>query len=65
MKKLREEEEKLREELRVRQERLSKSLHAWNKANREAKLAQLRNDLTESNLLNMTNDGLEGASTSY
>lgn len=57
MKKLKEEEERLREELRVKQERLGKSLQGWDKLGREARMWQVRSDLSEKSLRNLAGDG--------
>lgn len=56
-KKLKEEEERLREELRAKQERLGKSLQGWDKLGREAKMWQVRSDLSEKSLRNLAEDG--------
>lgn len=48
--KLKVEEEKIREELHAKRERLRKSLYQWNKVEREAKAALLKSELTEESL---------------
>lgn len=60
--KLKEEEERLREELRVKQEKLRKSLRVWDKLERESKAFELKSDLSEKSLKNIAGEGLGGAS---
>ncbi|CAI4211621.1 unnamed protein product [Parascedosporium putredinis] len=55
--KLREEEERLREELRVKQDKLSKNLRQWDKLERDAKAWELRSDLSENSMRNLAGDG--------
>lgn len=57
MKKLKEEEERLREELRAKQERLGKNLQGWEKLGREAKVWQVRSDLSEKSMRSLAGDG--------
>jgi len=56
-KKLREEEEKLREELRIKQDKLSKNLRQWDKLERDAKVWELRSDLSENSMRSLAGDG--------
>lgn len=60
-KKLRDEEEKLRDELRSKQERLRKSLHLWNRLERESRSWELRSDLSEKSMKNLAGEGIGGA----
>lgn len=48
--KLKAEEEKIRDELMAKRERLRKNLHQWDKVEREAKVAMLRSELTDESL---------------
>jgi len=59
--KLKEEEERLREELRAKQEKLRKSLRMWDKLERESKAFELKSDLSERSLKNLAGEGLGGA----
>jgi len=59
--KLRDEEEKIREDLYAKQDRLTKSLQEWNKLDREAKIWHSRSELTEQNLKTISGDGVGGA----
>ncbi|GAB1313351.1 Serine/arginine repetitive matrix protein 1 [Madurella fahalii] len=59
--KLREEEERLREELRVKQDKLRKSLRMWDRLERESKGFELKSDLSERSLENIAGEGLGGA----
>lgn len=59
--KLREEEERLREELRAKQEKLRKSLRVWDKLERESKGFELKSDLSERSLKNIAGEGVGGA----
>ncbi|KAK4149380.1 hypothetical protein C8A00DRAFT_38022 [Chaetomidium leptoderma] len=59
--KLREEEERVREELRAKQEKLRKSLRIWDKLERESKGFELKSDLSERSLKNIAGEGLGGA----
>jgi hypothetical protein len=57
----REEEERIREELRIKQEKLRKSLRIWDRLERESKAYELRSDLSEKSLKNIAGEGLGGA----
>lgn len=59
--KLRDEEEKLREELRTKQEKARKSLHIWNKLGRDARAWEIRSDLSEKSMKNLAGEGIGGA----
>ncbi|EHK18667.1 uncharacterized protein TRIVIDRAFT_57554 [Trichoderma virens Gv29-8] len=59
--KLRDEEEKLREELRLKQERLRRSLYAWNRLERDARAWEMRSDLSEKSMKNLAGEGIGGA----
>jgi hypothetical protein len=59
--KLREEEERLREELKIKQDRLRKSLRIWDRLEREAKAFELKSDLSERSLKNIAGEGVGGA----
>ncbi|RCI12232.1 hypothetical protein L249_0026 [Ophiocordyceps polyrhachis-furcata BCC 54312] len=59
--KLGDEEEKLRDELRVKQERLRRSLYVWNKLERDSRAWELRSDLSEKSMKNMAGEGMCGA----
>lgn len=59
--KLREEEEKMRDELCAKQERLRKSLYNWNRLDRESKAWELRSDLSEKSMNNLSGEGIGGA----
>ena len=59
--KLRDEEEKMRDELRVKQERLRKSLYTWNRLERESRAWELRSDLSEKSMKNLAGEGIGGA----
>ena len=60
--KLQEEEEKLRDELRMKEERLRKSLYNWNRMDRESKAWALRSELSEKSMKNLAGEGMGGAS---
>ncbi|KOS18450.1 hypothetical protein ESCO_001048 [Escovopsis weberi] len=60
-KKLKDEEEKIREELRVKQERLRKSLYTWNRLERDASAWEVRSDLSEKSMKNLAGEGIGGA----
>ena len=60
-KKLRDEEEKMREDLRVKQERLRKSLYMWDRLGRESRAWELRSDLSEKSMTNLAGEGMGGA----
>lgn len=57
LRKLKEEEERLREELRAKQERLGKNLQGWDKLGREAKVWEVRSDLSEKSMRSLAGDG--------
>lgn len=59
--KLRDEEEKLREEMRAKQERLRKSLYMWDRLEREARAWELRSDLSEKSMKSLAGEGMGGA----
>ncbi|KXX80666.1 hypothetical protein MMYC01_202118 [Madurella mycetomatis] len=59
--KLREEEERLREELKIKQDKLRKSLRMWDRLERESKGFELKSDLSERSLENIAGEGLGGA----
>ncbi|AEO71330.1 uncharacterized protein THITE_2123554 [Thermothielavioides terrestris NRRL 8126] len=59
--KLREEEERLREELRAKQDRLRKSLRLWDKLERESRAFELKSELSERSLKNIAGEGSGGA----
>lgn len=59
--KLRDEEEKLRDELRAKQEKLRKSLHIWDKLERDSRAWELRSDLSEKSMKNLAGEGMGGA----
>jgi len=59
--KLMEEEERVREELKVKQEKLRKLLRNWDKADRESKGHELKSDLSEKSLNTLAGEGLGGA----
>ncbi|KAK4060238.1 uncharacterized protein Triagg1_10823 [Trichoderma aggressivum f. europaeum] len=59
--KLRDEEEKLREELRMKQERLRRSMGAWNRLERDARAWEMRSDLSEKSMKNLAGEGIGGA----
>ncbi|EQL04128.1 serine/arginine repetitive matrix protein 1 [Ophiocordyceps sinensis CO18] len=59
--KLRDEEEKLRDELRAKQEKLRKSLYVWDKLERDSRAWELRSDLSERSMKNLAGEGMGGA----
>ncbi|KAK8148619.1 hypothetical protein G3M48_009644 [Beauveria asiatica] len=59
--KLRDEEEKIREELRVKHERLRKGLAMWGRLERDAAAWELRSDLSEKSMKNLAGEGTGGA----
>lgn len=59
--KLRDEEEKVRDELRSRQERLRKSLYMWDRLERESRAWELRSDLSDRSMKNLAGEGIGGA----
>ncbi|KAK0626113.1 hypothetical protein B0T14DRAFT_422061 [Immersiella caudata] len=60
--KLKEDEERIREELNTKQEKLRKYLRNWEKMERESKAFELKSDLSEKSLNTLAGDGLGGAS---
>ena len=58
---LRDEEDRLREELRAKQEKLRRSLRLWDKLERESKGFELKSDLSERSLKNIAGEGVGGA----
>ncbi|KAI1825161.1 hypothetical protein F4861DRAFT_207452 [Xylaria intraflava] len=61
MERLKEEEEKLREEKYIKEEKLRKSLAAYEKGERETKVMALRTELAEQSLKKFAGEGLGGA----
>lgn len=59
--KLRDEEEKLRDELQAKQERLRKSLYNWDRLERDSRAWEMRSDLSEKSMKNMAGEGMGGA----
>ncbi|KAF7563101.1 hypothetical protein G7046_g1045 [Stylonectria norvegica] len=59
--KLKEEEERLRDELQAKQERLRKSLYTWDRLEREARVWEIRSDLSEKSMKNLAGEGMGGA----
>ena len=55
--KLREEEERHREDLRAKQEKLRKTLRVWERLERESKGFELKSDLSERSLKNLSGEG--------
>jgi hypothetical protein len=58
---LKEEEEKLREEKYIKEEKLRKGLAAYEKGERETKVMALRTELAEQSLKKFAGEGLGGA----
>lgn len=58
---LKEEEEKLRAEKYVKEEKLRKSLALWDKFEREAKVLELRIELSENSVKKFAGEGVGGA----
>jgi hypothetical protein len=58
---LKEEEERIREELKARDEKLRKSLRTWEKLERESKSFELKSDLSENSLRTIAGEGVGGA----
>ncbi|KAL1850692.1 hypothetical protein Daus18300_012835 [Diaporthe australafricana] len=58
---LKEEEERIREELKAKDEKLRKSLRMWEKLERESKSFELKSDLSESSLRTIAGEGVAGA----
>ncbi|KAI1737194.1 hypothetical protein F4680DRAFT_429677 [Xylaria scruposa] len=61
MDRLKEEEEKLREEKYIKEEKLRKSLAAYEKGERETKVMALRTELAEQSMKKFAGEGLGGA----
>ncbi|KAH8899494.1 hypothetical protein GQ53DRAFT_816626 [Thozetella sp. PMI_491] len=59
--KLKEDEERIRDELKLKQDRLRKSLRLWDKLERESKGWELKSDLSGKSLQNIAGEGLGGA----
>ncbi|EOO00399.1 putative serine arginine repetitive matrix protein 1 protein [Phaeoacremonium minimum UCRPA7] len=58
---LKEEEERIREESKAKEEKLRKSLRLWDKLERESKAFELKSDLSEKSLKNIAGEGMGGA----
>ncbi|CAK7233881.1 hypothetical protein SBRCBS47491_008760 [Sporothrix bragantina] len=58
---LREEEERLRAEMDVKQDRLRKQLRSWDKMEREARAFKLKSDLSEKSLKTISGEDVGGA----
>jgi hypothetical protein len=58
---LKEEEERIREEMRLKQERLRKNLRLWDRMERDSRAFELKSDLSERSLKNLAGEGLGGA----
>lgn len=58
---LKEEEERIREELRAKDEKLRRSLHTWERLERESKAYELRSDLSERSLKTIAGEGVGGS----
>nr|CDP27024.1 Putative protein of unknown function [Podospora anserina S mat+] len=59
--KMKEDEERLREELKVRQEKLRKSMRVWDRMERESKGCELKSELSERSLRGLSGEGQGGA----
>lgn len=59
--KLKDEEEKLRDELHAKQERLRKALYTWDRLERESRAWEMRSDLSEKSMKNLAGEGMGGA----
>ncbi|KAK5660810.1 hypothetical protein OQA88_12178 [Cercophora sp. LCS_1] len=59
--KLKEEEERIREDLKAKQEKLRKYLRSWDKLERESKAFELKSDLSEKSLKKLAGEELGGA----
>ncbi|KAK6712748.1 hypothetical protein SNK05_007199 [Fusarium graminearum] len=59
--KLKDEEEKVRDELHVKQERLRKSIYTWNRLERDSRAWEMRSDLSEKSMKNLAGEGMGGA----
>ncbi|KUI62167.1 hypothetical protein VP1G_09299 [Cytospora mali] len=58
---LKEEEERIREELRAKDEKLRRSLRMWERLERESKGFELKSDLSERSLKTIAGEGLGGS----
>lgn len=58
---LKEEEERIREEKYVKEERLRRSLAEWDRMERESKVMELRDQLAEQSLKKISGEGTGGA----
>lgn len=61
MAQLKEEEEKIRAEKYVKEEKLRRNLAVWEKMEREAKILDLRLELSENSLKKLAGEGVGGA----
>jgi hypothetical protein len=61
-KKLKDEEDRLREDLKLKQEKLRKTLYTWDKLELDSKAWELRSDLSEKSMKNLAGEGMGGAS---
>jgi hypothetical protein len=61
LKKTEEETERLREELRAKEEKLRKSLKTWDKLERDSKAMGLRSELSERHVRVLAGEGVGGA----
>ncbi|KND92535.1 hypothetical protein TOPH_02618 [Tolypocladium ophioglossoides CBS 100239] len=59
--KLRDEEDKLRDDLRAKQEKVRKSLYVWDRLERDSRAWELRSDLSEKSMKNLAGEGMGGA----
>lgn len=59
--KLKDEEEKLREEVKGKQDRLRRSLYMWQRLERDARAWELRSDLSERSMKILAGEGIGGA----
>ncbi|EKJ78312.1 hypothetical protein FPSE_01498 [Fusarium pseudograminearum CS3096] len=59
--KLKDEEEKVRDELHAKQERLRKSIYTWNRLERDSRAWEMRSDLSEKSMKNLAGEGMGGA----
>lgn len=58
---LKEEEERIRQEMYAKQEKLRKSLALWDKLERETKVLELKSTLSEQTLAKISGEGVGGA----
>lgn len=59
--KLKDEEERLREEMRAKQEKLRKNLRIWDKLERDTRAFELKSELSERSLDTLAGEGVGGA----